>query len=72
MHCGVIYERGEILAPVNGTKIMTVGKRDLKTIEGLVNEYCSHFGADPKEIMAGKFKKILPISKRPYEKLYSH
>jgi glutamate synthase domain-containing protein 3 len=72
MHGGVIYERGEILAPVNGTKIMEVGKRDLRTIEDLVNEYCNHFGADPKEIMAGKFKKILPISKRPYEKLYSH
>ncbi len=72
MHGGVIYERGEILAPVNGTKIMEVGKRDLKTIESLVNEYCSHFGADPKEIMAAKFKKILPISKRPYEKVYSH
>jgi glutamate synthase domain-containing protein 3 len=72
MHGGVIYERGEILEPVNGTKIMKVGKRDLKTIEGLVKQYASHFGADPKEIMAGKFKKILPVSKRPYEKLYSH
>jgi glutamate synthase domain-containing protein 3 len=72
MHGGVIYERGEILSPVNGTKIMEVSKRDLKTIESLVNEYCTHFGADPKEIMASKFKKILPISKRPYEKLYSH
>ena len=72
MHGGVIYERGEILEPVNGTKIMDVGKRDMKTIEGLVNEYCSHFGADPKEILSGKFKKILPVSKRPYEKLYSH
>jgi glutamate synthase domain-containing protein 3 len=72
MHGGVIYERGEILEPVNGTKIMKVGKRDLKTIEASVNEYCSHFGADPKEILNGKFKKILPMSKRPYEKLYSH
>ena len=72
MHGGVIYERREILEPVNGTKTMEVGKRDLKTIESLVTEYCSHFGADPKEIMASKFKKILPISKRPYEKLYSH
>ncbi len=72
MHGGVIYERGEILEPVNGTKIMNVGKRDLAKIEGLVNEYCSHFGADPKEILNGKFKKILPMSKRPYEKLYSH
>ncbi len=72
MHGGVIYERGEILEPVNGTKVMEVGKRDLKKIEGLVNEYCSHFGADSKEILSCKFKKILPISKRPYEKLFSH
>jgi glutamate synthase domain-containing protein 3 len=72
MHGGVIYERGEILEPVNGTKTLPVGKRDLKVIEALVNEYCSHFGVDPKEVMAGKFKKILPKSKRPYEKLFSH
>jgi hypothetical protein len=44
----------------------------MQVIEGLVNEYCSNFGADPKAILAGKFKKILPLSKRPYEKLYSH
>ena len=72
MHGGVIYERGEILEPVTGTKTLDAGKRDIKTIEALVKEYCSHFGADPKEILSGKFKKILPISKRPYEKLYSH
>jgi glutamate synthase domain-containing protein 3 len=72
MHGGVIYERGEILQPVNGTKVMTVGKRDLQVIERLVKEYCSHFGADPAQIMAHPFKKILPVSKRPYEKLFSH
>ena len=72
MHGGVIYERGEILCPVKGTKTLPVGKRDMKVIEGLVNEYCSRFGADPKPILAGKFMKILPLSKRPYEKLFSH
>jgi glutamate synthase domain-containing protein 3 len=72
MHGGVIYERGEILQPVNGTKTLEAGKRDLKIIEGLVKEYCSHFGIDSNEIMNIKFKKILPISKRPYEKLFSH
>jgi glutamate synthase domain-containing protein 3 len=71
MHGGVIYERGEILEPVEGTKTMPVGKRDMKLIEGLVEEYCSHFGGDPKEILSGKFKKIIPLSKRPYAKLYS-
>jgi glutamate synthase domain-containing protein 3 len=72
MHGGVIYERGEILCPVNGTKVEDIGKRDLAKIETLVKEYCSHFDADPKEIMQANFKKILPISKRPYAKLFSH
>jgi glutamate synthase domain-containing protein 3 len=72
MHGGVIYECGEILEPVEGTKVMNVGKRDMQVIEGLVKEYCSHFGVDSKEILSKQFKKILPISKRPYEALYSH
>lgn len=72
MHGGVIYERGEILEPVEGTKTLDTGKRDLKTIEALVKEYCNHFDADPNQILAHKFKKILPTSKRPYEKLFSH
>jgi len=72
MHGGVIYKRGDILETENGTKIMEVGKRDIQMIESLVKEYCSHFGTDPKEILGAKFKKILPVSKRPYEKLYSH
>ena len=60
------------LNPLTGTKTLPVGKRDMQVIEGLVKEYCSHFGADPKAILSGKFKKILPLSKRPYEKLFSH
>jgi glutamate synthase domain-containing protein 3 len=72
MHGGVIYERGEILEPEAGTKTLPVGKRDMQVIESLVKEYCSNFGVDSKTILEGKFKKILPLSKRPYEKLYSH
>lgn len=72
MHGGVIYERGEILEPVNGTKVEDIGKRDLQKIEALVQEYSNYFGADAKEIMDHKFKKILPISKRPYAKLFSY
>lgn len=72
MHGGVIYERGDILEPEAGTKTLPVGKRDMQLIEGIVNEYCNNFGADPKTILKDKFKKILPLSKRPYEKLYSN
>ncbi len=72
MHGGVIYERGEFLCPVEGTKTEDVGKRDMAVITHLVNEYCSYFGGDPKAILNHKFKKILPLSSRPYAKLFSH
>jgi glutamate synthase domain-containing protein 3 len=72
MHGGVIYERGDILEPDQGTKILPVGKRDRVVIESLVKQYCHHFGTDPETILASKFRKIVPLSKRPYEKLYSH
>jgi glutamate synthase domain-containing protein 3 len=72
MHGGVIYERGDILEPEMGTKTLPAGKRDMQVIETLVKEYASHFGANAEEILKVKFKKILPLSKRPYEKLYNH
>ncbi len=72
MHGGVVYERGEFLCPVAGTKVEDVGKRDMAVITKLVEEYCSHFGGDPKTILNHPFKKILPVSKRPYANLFSH
>ncbi len=72
MHGGVLYERGEILNPVEGNKTIPVGKRDMKTIKTLVLQYCNYFGGDANAILAGEFKKILPISNRPYAKLFSH
>jgi glutamate synthase domain-containing protein 3 len=72
MHGGVIYERGEFLCPVAGTKTEDVGKRDMAVITKLVEEYCSHFGGNPKEILNHKWMKILPLSKRPYANLFSH
>ena len=72
MHGGVIYERGDILEPEEGTKTLDANKRDMRVIEGLVKEYSAYFGVDAKEILNAKFKKIVPLSKRPYAKLYSH
>jgi glutamate synthase domain-containing protein 3 len=72
MHGGVIYERDDILEAAKGTKIMKVGKRDLRVIESLVKEYCDHFGVDVEKVMSSKFRKIMPLSKRPYGQLYSH
>jgi hypothetical protein len=41
-------------------------------IESLVKEYCDHFGADYTKVRGAKFRKIVPVSKRPYAELYSN
>jgi len=71
MHGGVIYERGDILELGKGTKVLKVGKRDAKVIESLVREFCDYFGLDYGKVMSKGFRKIVPVSKRPYESLYS-
>ena len=71
LHGGVIYERGDILELGKGTKVMKVGKRDMRTIESLVKEYCEHFGVDFEKVMSTPFRKVVPVSKRPYGALYS-
>ena len=72
MHGGVLFERGQIFTPEVGTKVEPAGKRDMKVIEKLVKDYVGYFGGDAEKILATKFYKILPLSSRPYEKMFSH
>ncbi len=72
MHGGVIYTRGNIFKLGEGVEISKAGKREMRTIEGLVHEFCNYFGNDYAEVIDKQFFKITPASKRPYEKLYSH
>lgn len=72
MHGGVIYTRGDIFKVDKGVRVTKVGRRDIRTIEGLVHEYCSYFNYAYADVIGKQFYKITPISRRPYEKLYSH
>jgi glutamate synthase domain-containing protein 3 len=72
MHGGVMYTRGDVFKLSEGCKIVKAGKRDMRVIEGLVREFCGYFGNDVAEVLGKQFYKITPMSKRPYEKLYSH
>ncbi len=72
MHGGVLYTRGNTFKLSEGCKIARAGKRDMRIIEGLVSEYCGYFSKNPTDIMNKQFFKVTPLSKRPYEKLYSH
>ena len=71
MHGGVIYERGDLFALGKGTKVLDVGKRDARVIESLTRDFCSYFGFDYGKVMNARFRKIVPVSKRPYENMYS-
>jgi glutamate synthase domain-containing protein 3 len=72
MHGGVIYEREDLLELGKGTKVMNLGKRDTRVIEGLVRDFCGYFGNNYGKIMNARFHKLVPVSKRPYGDLYSH
>jgi glutamate synthase domain-containing protein 3 len=74
MHGGMIYVRGDIEDRLLGREVkkMELDEADKQRLEGLVKEYCDHFGCNYDEVMSGKFIKLAPKSHRPYGNLYAH
>lgn len=74
MHGGVIYLRGEVSPLQLGKEVGTpqLTKEDYRLLEVLLGEYCLDLGLDLGEIMTSNFTKLIPISHRPYGKLYSY
>lgn len=71
MHGGVIYIRGGTLHIGKGAKIMDVDRSDMQVIHSLVKQFCDFFSFNFDDIITQKFKKIVPLSHRPYGKLYT-
>jgi len=74
MHGGVIYLRGEFEDHQLGAEVgvKEINEEDEKTLEKLLREYADDFQLDYDEIRAKPFKKLVPISHRPYGKLYAY
>ncbi|MBS7614442.1 hypothetical protein KEJ18_01715 [Candidatus Bathyarchaeota archaeon] len=72
MHGGVIFVRGEMYNLVSGVEALEANEEDMRFVDGLVREFCFYFGLDVNEVLDGKFTKITPINKRPYENLYAY
>ena len=71
MHGGVIYV-GHPLPDyeVDGRlRQEELDEADVERVEGLLRRYNGYFGADEK--ITGEFRRILPISSRPYESMYT-
>ncbi len=73
MHGGKMFVRGtfpkENLAP--NIKISSLTDEDKKELDNYVKHYCRYFGVDYKTVMSKPFKKLTPVTSRPYANLYT-
>jgi glutamate synthase domain-containing protein 3 len=73
MHGGVIYLRGDAVPWEVGKEcgIFPADDEDMKVLRPIVEEWCAAFGDDVEAVMAEPFTKLVPVSHRPYGKLYA-
>ena len=72
MHGGKMY-LGDDIDPVRlGKEVGTsdLDEADRAELTGYVEQYVGEFGGSVAEIMARKFIKLLPVSRRPYGQIY--
>ncbi len=76
MHGGVIYIRGKVEKYQLGKEvgIVDMEEKDYKRVESLVKDYLTYFKPkfDLDEIMGERFTKLVPVSKRPYGRIYAY
>ena len=74
MHGGVMYIRGELADHQLGKEVGAVpmDESDRQLLKELVEEYCAHFGQDAQTIIDQSFTKLVPLSLRPYGRLYAY
>ena len=74
MHGGVIYLRGEVEPWQVGKEcgIFTADEDDLTELRPILEEYCDAFEMDIDEVLSVPFTKLVPISHRPYGKMYTY
>jgi len=74
MHGGAIYLRGRVDTAFLGKEVgqMPLSSEDLWLLQRYVGEYARHFGADAGELLQRPFTKLVPLTKRPYGRLYAY
>jgi len=74
MHGGVIYLRGKVADYQLGREVASVPLEDgdWALLRQLVQEFAAHFNRDAEEILAAPFTKLVPLSSRPYGRLYAY
>ena len=74
MHGGTIYVRGEVEPWQCGKEVgvFAADENDMAELTPVLAEYCEALGVDFDEVLAEPFTKLVPVSHRPYGKLYTY
>jgi glutamate synthase domain-containing protein 3 len=74
MHGGRMYIRGPLVDHQLGKGVgqVPLEEEDERLIEELVRGYAAHFDRDADEILDEPFAKLVPLSLRPYGRLYAY
>ncbi len=74
MHGGVMYIRGELDDYQLGKEVgqVLLGDEDHALLGELVGEFAGHFERDARAILGRPFTKLIPLSLRPYGRLYAY
>lgn len=73
MHGGVIYLRGRPEEHTLGreVKMFDLDEADWTFLDPLLDEFCRYYDRDPGQLRAAEFCKLVPVSHRPYGRLYT-
>lgn len=72
MHGGVIYIRGKVDHIGIEVENTELSDNDRLLLKNIVNEFCEYFSFDADDILDQEFSKIIPVSNRPYKKIYAY
>ena len=72
MHGGTMYIRGKIRHLGEEVAVKELNDSDYRVLSCLVEEFSNYYGINSEKILKNKFNKLVPISSRPYGKLYAY
>ena len=74
MHGGTIYVRGAVEPHQVGKEvgITPLIPEDVDILSDAIGRFSSHFGHDAHQILDAEFAKLIPLSSRPYGRLYAY
>lgn len=74
MHGGIIYIHGRITHIGKEVEMRNLDEEDNKLLKELVKQYCEYFNTNKNvdEILGQDFVKLVPMSTRPYGRLYAY